>query len=260
MSSTSLSGSCARLTLDALSSARVIRSAARHASTSQALAARLQGASSLSLRASSSARLHQPPFAHALGCTRLASKLQKFSEEEKAAGRRAHIQEALKFVRAYGWRDFEAVELSVVLNIDVSRSDERVRGTCVLPHGTGKSVRVGVFARDKAAIDALNAGADVVGAEDLVKQVQDGSINFDRCLATPDMLPLLAKVARILGPKGLMPSPKRGTVVADIAPAVALAKAGELEFKMQEHGVVTGSVGKISFSDEQIINNSLAFL
>ena len=184
---------------------------------------------------------------------------------ERGALRVAHLTEALEMVRACAVGRFdETVEASVSLNVDAKQSHERVRGRVLLPHGTGKMQRVAVFARVELADAARAAGADVVGAEDdLIAEVAQGKVNFDRCLATPDVLPALAKVARVLGPKGLMPAPKRGTVVYnadDFALAVQRLRGGEVEFKAQSEGVVNGGVGKISFGPERLSENIIAFL
>lgn len=157
-------------------------------------------------------------------------------------------------------RFVESVALDVILNVDAKRSDERVRGSIVLPHSTGKSPAIAVFARGEQAQLALKAGADQVGAEELVEEVVEGKINFQRCFATPEMMPLLAQAARILGPKGLMPSPKRGTVVMDVAEAVKQAKAGEIVFKAEKKGIINNMIGKIDFPLEVLCDNALAYL
>lgn len=149
----------------------------------------------------------------------------------------------------------EALEVAVNLGIDPRHSDQMVRGVVSLPHGTGKKVRVAVFARDAKAEEAKLAGADIVGAEDLVDQILAGSINFDKCIATPDLMPLIVKVAKILGPRGLMPNPKLGSVTANISEAVNLAKSGQVEFKAEKAGIVHAPFGKISFSLDSLSNN-----
>jgi large subunit ribosomal protein L1 len=175
---------------------------------------------------------------------------------------RVHVTEALTFVRALDFARFEAsVDCVIKLNVDVKRTDERVRGMAFLPHGTGKAVRVAVFARGALADEATDAGADLVGAEDLVEQVMQGRIEFERCLATPDMLPVLAKAARVLGPRGLMPNPKRGGVVGvGIGDAVQRAKAGEVEFKTNKEGLVHGAVGKVTLAPKKLQENVVAFM
>lgn len=182
---------------------------------------------------------------------------------DKATIRRNHLLEAFTFVRAYATAGFdESVQASLVLNVDIKRTEERVRGRVSLPHGTGKAVRLAVFTRDHAQ-EALDAGADVVGLEELVAQVVGGTIDFERCIATPDAMPALAKAARVLGPKQLMPSTKRETVVTEVAAAVARIKGGEVTFKASGEGkqaVVHGGIGLVSWGGEKIADNTLAFL
>jgi len=169
--------------------------------------------------------------------------------------------DAWRFVKAGASPRFiESVMLDIQLNIDAKRSDERVRGTVVLPHSTGKTVRVAVFARGPLADEAVAAGADLVGGEELVAEVLKGNIDFQRCFATPDMMPLLARAARILGPKGLMPNPKRGTVVTEVTDVVKRAKRGELVFKAQKQGVVSNMIGKMDFAPDVLCENALAYL
>ena len=152
--------------------------------------------------------------------------LSSVSDHRSPAAKRVeHVAEALKLARAFSAARFdEKVDLAIRLNVDAKRTDERVRGTVLLPHGTGKTVRVAVFARGPLADEARGAGADVVGAEELIEEVMQGRLDFDRVLATPDMLPVLARAARVLGPKGLMPNPKRGSVVTEVAEAVQRAR------------------------------------
>jgi len=169
--------------------------------------------------------------------------------------------EALRLVRAGASARFnESVDMMVQLNVDTKRSDERVRGRATLPHGVGRSLRLAVFARGEKADEARAAGADVVGGEDLVAEVLKGKIDFARCLATPDMMPALARAARTLGPKGLMPNPKRGSVVTDVTEAVLRAKGGEIEFKADMHGVVSASIGRVNFVPATLCDNGLSFL
>jgi len=184
------------------------------------------------------------------------------SADPKRDGQREdHLDEALRLVRAYAvWSGEASVDIAIRLNVDVKRSDERVRGTALLPHGTGTTTRVAVFARGALAEEARAAGADVIGAEDLVDEVLKGRLDFERCLATPDVLPALAKAARTLGPKGLMPNPKRGTVTTDIADAVRRAKGGEIEFRGNKQGIVHASVGRVSFPSEHLRENALSFM
>ena len=166
------------------------------------------------------------------------------------------LAEAVKQMRTYSKVKFdETVEVAMNLGVDPRHADQQVRGTVQLPNGTGKKVRVAVFARDDKADEAKAAGADIVGAEELVEAIQKGEINFDRCIASPDMMALVGRVARILGPKGLMPNPKVGTVTVNVADAVKAAKAGEVEYRVEKTGIVHVGVGKVSFTDEKIAEN-----
>lgn len=153
----------------------------------------------------------------------------------------------------------ETVEIAMNLGVDPRHADQMVRGVCQLPNGSGRTVRVAVFARDDKADEAKAAGADLVGAEELVKEVQGGTINFDRCVATPDMMPLVGRLGKILGPRGLMPNPKVGTVTADITAAVAAAKGGAVEFRAEKAGIIHAGVGKASFEAPKLIENIMAF-
>ena len=198
-----------------------------------------------------------------LGCLRrpLSSAAASLSASEPPlirAKKAAHVERALQIMNAYAVGRFdETVNISIVLNVDSKRSDERVRGSVVLPHSNGKVARIAVFARGDLAQQAREAGADIVGAEDLVAEIVDGRLDFDRCLATPDMMPALAKAARMLGPKGLMPNPKRGSVTKEVAEAVRLAKAGQVEFRMNKEGVVHAPIGKASFTHNILRDNIL---
>ena len=154
----------------------------------------------------------------------------------------------------------ETIEMSLNLGIDPRHADQAVRGMISLPHGTGAKLRVAVFAKDAKAEEALKAGADIVGAEDLAEKVQKGEINFDRCIATPDMMPLLGRLGKVLGPRGLMPNPKLGTVTMDVKTAVATAKAGAIEFRAEKAGIIHAGVGKASFTDKALVENILAFI
>ena len=154
----------------------------------------------------------------------------------------------------------ETIEISLGLGVDPRHADQMVRGMVQLPHGTGKAMRVAVFAKGAKADEAKQAGADLVGAEDLAERIQGGEIDFDRCIATPDMMPVVGKLGRVLGPRGLMPNPKLGTVTQDIAEAVAAAKGGEIQFRVEKAGIVHAGVGKSSFSEEQIVANLRAFV
>ena len=152
----------------------------------------------------------------------------------------------------------ETVEIALNLGVDPRHADQQVRGMVQLPNGTGKTVRVAVFARDERAEEAKAAGADIVGAEDLMEKIQSGVIEFDRCIASPDMMVLVGRVGKILGPRGLMPNPKLGTVTPNVADAVKAAKAGEVEFRVEKSGIIHAGIGKVSFSEEKILQNATA--
>jgi large subunit ribosomal protein L1 len=154
----------------------------------------------------------------------------------------------------------ETVEVALNLGVDPRHADQMVRGTVDLPHGTGKSVRVAVFARGDKAAEAKAAGADVVGAEDLAEAIQGGEINFDRCIATPDMMPVVGRLGRVLGPRGLMPNPKLGTVTPNVGQAVRAAKAGQVQFRVEKAGIVHAGVGKASFDQALLVDNIKAFV
>ncbi|TMW66383.1 hypothetical protein Poli38472_004148 [Pythium oligandrum] len=154
----------------------------------------------------------------------------------------------------------ETVDIAIQLGVDPRKPNQSVRGVVALPNGTGKTVRVAVFARGVKAEEAKAAGAAIVGAEDLVEMVQKGQLDFDRCIATPDVMPLVGRVARILGPRGLMPNPKLGTVTVDVADAIAAAQAGQVEFRAEKKGIVHAGVGKVSFSEEALLENIRAFV
>ena len=171
------------------------------------------------------------------------------------------VADAVKIVKDNAKVKFdETVELAINLGVDPRHADQMVRGVCNLPNGTGRSVRVAVFAKDAKADEAKAAGADIVGAEDLVKSVQDGNLDFDRVIATPDMMPLVGRVARVLGPKGLMPNPKVGTVTADVTKAVNDAKGGAVEFRAEKAGIVHAGVGKASFDQDKLAENVQTFI
>ena len=153
----------------------------------------------------------------------------------------------------------ETVEIAMNLGIDPRHADQMVRGLVGLPHGTGKTLRVGVFARGAKAEEALAAGADVVGADDLAEKVQAGDIAFDRCIATPDMMGVVGKLGKILGPRGLMPNPRLGTVTMDVKGAITAAKAGQVEFRAEKAGIIHAGIGKASFSAEKLVENAKAF-
>src|ERR1700676_89300 len=170
------------------------------------------------------------------------------------------LEEAVKIVKANAKAKFdETIEVAMNLGIDPRHADQAVRGMIELPNGTGKSVRVAVFARGPKAEEAKAAGADLVGAEDLVDQVSKGTINFDRCIATPDMMGLVARLGKVLGPRGLMPNPRVGTVTMDVVGAVKGAKGGSVEFRVEKAGIVQAGVGKASFPVDKLVQNIKAF-
>src|SRR6516225_4453445 len=170
------------------------------------------------------------------------------------------LAEAIKLVKDRAKAKFdETVEVAMNLGVDPKHADQMVRGVCNLPNGSGRTVRVGVFARGAKADEAKAAGADVVGAEDLVEKVNGGTIDFDRCIATPDMMPLVGRLGKVLGPRGMMPNPKVGTVTMDVAGAVKAAKGGAVEFRVEKAGIVHAGVGKASFSADKLVENIRAF-
>ena len=171
------------------------------------------------------------------------------------------LDEAVKLARGAAKAKFdETIEISMNLGIDPRHADQMVRGVVGLPHGTGKTVRIGVFARGAKADEAKAAGADVVGADDLAALVQEGKIEFDRCIATPDMMGLVGRLGKVLGPRGLMPNPKLGTVTMDVKGAVTAAKAGQVEFRAEKAGIVHAGIGKASFGEAQLLENARAFV
>ena len=171
------------------------------------------------------------------------------------------LEEAIKTVKGRATAKFdETIEVAINLGVDPRHADQMVRGVCNLPNGTGRTVRVGVFARGAKADEAKAAGADVVGAEDLVEIVQGGKIEFDRCIATPDMMPLVGRLGKVLGPRGLMPNPKVGTVTMDVAGAVGAAKGGAVEFRVEKAGIVHAGVGKASFGEAALAENVRALV
>src|ERR1700739_3388168 len=166
------------------------------------------------------------------------------------------LADAIKMVKERAKSKFdETVEISINLGVDPRHADQMVRGVVTLPTGTGRTLRVGGFARGAKAEEAKAAGADVVGAEDLVEKVQGGTIDFDRCIATPDMMPLVGRLGKVLGPRGLLPNPKVGTVTMDVAGAVRGAKGGSVEFRVEKAGIVQAGVGKASFSADKLASN-----
>src|SRR5881392_2471610 len=171
------------------------------------------------------------------------------------------LADAIKMVKERAKSKFdETIEIAINLGVDPRHADQMVRGVVSLPNGSGRTVRVGVFARGAKAEEARAAGADVVGAEDLVERVQGGNIDFDRCIATPDLMPLVGRLGKVLGPRGIMPNPKVGTVTMDVKGAVAGAKGGSVEFRVEKAGIVQAGVGKASFSTDQISGNVKAFV
>jgi large subunit ribosomal protein L1 len=166
------------------------------------------------------------------------------------------LPEAIKMVKERAKSKFdETIEVAINLGVDPRHADQMVRGVVTLPNGTGRTLRVGVFARGAKADEAKAAGADVVGAEDLVERVQAGNIDFDRCIATPDMMPLVGRLGKVLGPRGMMPNPKIGTVTMDVTGAVKGAKGGSVEFRVEKAGIVQAGVGKASFSEDKLVAN-----
>jgi len=171
------------------------------------------------------------------------------------------LEEAIELIKGRASAKFdETVEIAMNLNLDPRKPDQNLRGTVMLPHGTGKNLRVAVFARGDRAKEAEAAGADLVGAEDLAEKVQAGTIDFDRCIATPDMMAIVGRLGKVLGPRGLMPNPKLGTVTANVAEAVKAAKGGQVEFRAEKAGIVHAGIGKVSFSEEALVENVRAFV
>ena len=172
-----------------------------------------------------------------------------------------NVAEAIRLIIGNKKTKFdETIEISMNLGVDPRHADQRVRGVVALPNGTGKSVRVAVFTKEDKADEAKAAGADLVGAEDLAEEIQNGKIDFDRCIATPDMMAVVGKLGKVLGPKGLMPNPKLGTVTPNIADAIKAAKGGEIEFRVEKAGIVQAGIGKSSFAQEALVENVNAFV
>ena len=168
--------------------------------------------------------------------------------------------DAIEALRSYCSKKFyESLEIAIRLSIDVTKADQNIRGMLSLPNGTGKKVRVAVFTNDKAD-EAKKAGADVIGGEELIEKVANGFLEFDRVIATPDMMPKMSKVARVLGPKGLMPNPKLGTVTNNVAEAVANAKAGQIEYRAEKKGIIHAGIGKMSFATDKLVENANALI
>jgi large subunit ribosomal protein L1 len=172
-----------------------------------------------------------------------------------------NVAEAIRLIIGNKKTKFdETIEISMNLGVDPRHADQMVRGVVALPNGTGKSVRVAVFTKEDKADEAKAAGADLVGAEDLAEEIQNGKIDFDRCIATPDMMAVVGKLGKVLGPKGLMPNPKLGTVTPNFADAIKAAKGGEIEFRVEKAGIVQAGIGKSSFAQEALVENVNAFV
>ena len=171
------------------------------------------------------------------------------------------LEEAVSLVKSNSSAKFdETIDIAINLGVDPKHADQMVRGVCALPHGNGKDVRVAVFAKGEKAEEAKKAGADLVGAEDLMETVQGGAIDFDRCIATPDMMAIVGRLGKVLGPRNLMPNPKVGTVTVDVEKAVKSAKSGEVQFKVEKSGVLQAGLGKVSFDKQKISENITAFI
>ena len=188
-------------------------------------------------------------------------KRTRAAREAFAGKENVTVEEAVALIKANSNVKFdETMEIALNLGVDPRHADQMVRGVVGLPNGTGKTVRVAVFARGPKAEEAQAAGADIVGAEDLMETVQGGTIEFDRCIATPDMMPIVGRLGKVLGPRNLMPNPKVGTVTMDVADAVKAAKGGEVQFKAEKGGVVHAGVGKLSFDEDKLVENVRAFV
>ena len=171
------------------------------------------------------------------------------------------MEEAIARLKAHPKAKFdETVEMAVNLGVDPKHADQMVRGVCDLPHGSGRKVRVAVFARGDKAEEAKKAGADTIGAEELVEKISKGAVDFDRCVASPDMMPLVGRLGKILGPRGLMPNPKTGTVTSDVGQTVRRIKQGAVEFRVEKAGLVHAGIGKASFGEKELLANAKAFL
>ncbi|WP_439560696.1 50S ribosomal protein L1 [Roseinatronobacter sp.] len=189
------------------------------------------------------------------------AKRVKAAREAFAGKENLSVEDAVALIKANATAKFdETVEIAMNLGVDPRHADQMVRGVVTLPNGTGKTVRVAVFARGPKADEAKAAGADIVGAEDLMETIQSGKIEFDRCIATPDMMPIVGRLGKILGPRNLMPNPKVGTVTMDVAQAVESAKGGQVQFKAEKAGVIHAGVGKASFDAAQLAENIRAFV
>jgi len=190
---------------------------------------------------------------------KVSKRMTKVREGLKV-GHEYSIEEAVKLVKERATTKIdETVDIAMNLGVDPRHSDQMVRGTVQLPHGTGKSVRIAVFAKDAKAKEAQDAGADIVGAEDLAEKIQNGEMNFDRVIATPDMMAVVGRLGKILGPRGLMPNPKLGTVTPDVKGAIEAAKGGQVEFRVEKAGIIHAGVGKVSFDEKALAANIRAF-
>jgi large subunit ribosomal protein L1 len=188
-------------------------------------------------------------------------KRTRAAREAFAGKENVTVEDAVALIKGNSKTKFdETVDIAMNLGVDPRHADQMVRGVVSLPNGTGKTVRVAVFARGAKADEAKEAGADIVGAEDLMETVQGGTIEFDRCIATPDMMPIVGRLGKVLGPRNLMPNPKVGTVTMDVAQAVADAKGGQVQFKAEKAGVVHAGVGKVSFDEAKLVENIRAFV
>ena len=188
-------------------------------------------------------------------------KRLKAAEKQFEGKSLVSVEDAVKLIKGAASAKFdETLEIAMNLGVDPRHADQMVRGVVQLPNGTGKTVRVAVFARGAKADEAKAAGADIVGAEDLMETIQSGKIEFDRCIATPDLMPLVGRLGKILGPRNLMPNPKVGTVTMDVKTAVTAAKGGEVQFKVEKAGVVHAGIGKVSFTEDKLAENVRAFV
>ncbi|NRB19398.1 MAG: 50S ribosomal protein L1 [Rhodobacteraceae bacterium] len=188
-------------------------------------------------------------------------KRTRASREAFAGKMNVSVEEAVALVKGNAKAKFdETIEIAMNLGVDTRHADQMVRGVIGLPNGTGKSMRVAVFARGAKADEAKAAGADIIGAEDLMEAIQGGKIDFDRCIATPDMMPIVGRLGKVLGPRNLMPNPKVGTVTMDVKAAVEAAKGGEVQFKAEKGGVVHAGIGKASFDEAKLVENIRAFV
>jgi len=190
-----------------------------------------------------------------------SGKRMRTAREKVDPTQRVSIGEAVRLVKENATAKFdETIEISMNLNVDPRHADQNVRGVVALPNGTGKDVRIAVFAKDDKADEARDAGAELVGADDLAEAIEGGEMNFDRVIATPDMMPVVGRLGKVLGPRGLMPNPKLGSVTNDIRAAVEAAKSGEVQYRVEKLGIVHAGIGKASFSEDQIRENLDAFL